>query len=240
MPTVQGTDLFYHNDFTVPGGGPYSAISGTPARDTTVLRPGDPASLLIETTAATERVQYTLSPTPNLGWCAFGFRQNTGEEPSGNTTLLQFWTNGFGVPTKLYWVPGSNDFSLTVNDNNYQTKTVSLDAWHWMEIIYEANSTTHTAYARLDGVDFTPATLAGQSSTQVQYLELGSFANTNKVRYSHVMWGSAASTTDWLGEPTGQILLPDADVVTTGWATAPLFSKINDSSDATVITATAS
>lgn len=35
-------------------------------------------------------------------------------------------------------------------------------------------------------------------------------------------------------------VLPDADVTTTGWSTAPLFSKINDDSDATVITATAS
>lgn len=34
--------------------------------------------------------------------------------------------------------------------------------------------------------------------------------------------------------------LPDADVTTTGWSTAPLFSKVNDASDATVITATAS
>lgn len=33
--------------------------------------------------------------------------------------------------------------------------------------------------------------------------------------------------------------LPDADVVTTGWSTAPLFSKVNDASDATVIQATA-
>jgi len=34
-------------------------------------------------------------------------------------------------------------------------------------------------------------------------------------------------------------VLPDADVVTTGWTTAPLFSKINDASDSTVIQATA-
>ena len=33
--------------------------------------------------------------------------------------------------------------------------------------------------------------------------------------------------------------LPDADVVTTGWTTTPLFSKVNDASDATVIQATA-
>lgn len=35
-------------------------------------------------------------------------------------------------------------------------------------------------------------------------------------------------------------VLSDADITTTGWSTAPLFSKINDSSDSTVITATAS
>lgn len=40
--------------------------------------------------------------------------------------------------------------------------------------------------------------------------------------------------------PPLQQLRPDADVVTTGWSTAPLYSKVNDSSDATIITATAS
>jgi hypothetical protein len=39
---------------------------------------------------------------------------------------------------------------------------------------------------------------------------------------------------------SSQLILPDADIVTTGWSTAPLFSKVNDTSDATVISATAS
>lgn len=39
------------------------------------------------------------------------------------------------------------------------------------------------------------------------------------------------------GDPP-QVILPDADTTTTGWTTTPLFSKVNDSSDATVITAT--
>lgn len=34
--------------------------------------------------------------------------------------------------------------------------------------------------------------------------------------------------------------LPDADLATTGWTATPLFSKVNDASDATIITATAS
>jgi hypothetical protein len=35
-----------------------------------------------------------------------------------------------------------------------------------------------------------------------------------------------------------QTVRPDADLDTTGWSTAPLFSKVNDSSDATVTTST--
>lgn len=38
--------------------------------------------------------------------------------------------------------------------------------------------------------------------------------------------------------PAPQEILPDADTVTTGWTTTPLFSKLNDGSDATVVTAT--
>lgn len=37
-----------------------------------------------------------------------------------------------------------------------------------------------------------------------------------------------------------QTILPDADLADGGWTTAPLYSKLNDASDATLITATAS
>jgi hypothetical protein len=39
---------------------------------------------------------------------------------------------------------------------------------------------------------------------------------------------------------SAQAILPDADLAFGGWTTAPLFSKVNDASDATLITATAS
>jgi hypothetical protein len=44
-----------------------------------------------------------------------------------------------------------------------------------------------------------------------------------------------ADAAGWAAGPT-QAFLPDADTTTTGWTTTPLFSKINDASDATVIT----
>ena len=40
--------------------------------------------------------------------------------------------------------------------------------------------------------------------------------------------------------PPPQTIRPDADTTTTGWTATPLFSKVNDSSDATVITGTLS
>lgn len=53
---------------------------------------------------------------------------------------------------------------------------------------------------------------------------------------------TSASVNDWEGGElsAGQALVPDADLAAGGWATAPLFSKLNDASDATIITATAS
>lgn len=45
---------------------------------------------------------------------------------------------------------------------------------------------------------------------------------------------------DFGGGTLGQTVLPDADLAAGGWTTTPLFSKVNDASDSTVITATAS
>lgn len=46
------------------------------------------------------------------------------------------------------------------------------------------------------------------------------------------------SVAEIVGLPQAQKVHPDSDIATTGWSTAPLFSKINDESDATVITGT--
>lgn len=55
---------------------------------------------------------------------------------------------------------------------------------------------------------------------------------------------TSAFIDDWSGGDLEALpldkILPDADIVTTGWTTTPLYSKVNDSSDATVIQATAS
>jgi hypothetical protein len=73
-----------------------------------------------------------------------------------------------------------------------------------------------------------------------------------ETQYRADAWEDTASAS-WVSEATyggiafevrekddAQFLRPDADITTFGWATAPLFSKLNDSSDSTVISATAS
>jgi len=50
--------------------------------------------------------------------------------------------------------------------------------------------------------------------------------------------GGVADT--WEGGTVTQVLLADADLAAGGWTTSPLFSKVNDGSDATIITAAAS
>ncbi len=58
------------------------------------------------------------------------------------------------------------------------------------------------------------------------------------VTVSSVGWGVIGLAL--IPASVGQTILPDADVAAGGWTTSPLFSKVNDSSDATIITATAS
>lgn len=245
MPTIIGTDLFNHNNFTVPGGGPYSEVNGSPATDLTIVRPGDPASLLLANAVNTaESLGYTNFAPAARAWNGVFCRLN-----SADATASSFWffvqmycSPEAGAAAKWGYSTFANQLYTDVNGvNNFAA--FSLDTWHWVETIFDVSGTTHTMYVRIDGVDMTPTSESGSSASHVNSLYLGAFqlVALPGIRLSHHMWGTAASTSDWLGAPaSGQVILPDADIATTGWSTAPLYSKINDSSDSTVITATAS
>lgn len=76
--------------------------------------------------------------------------------------------------------------------------------------------------------------------TDADAAAIHAFGNTNPDIFSFpgkptFLWKAVDATYEML-----RYVAPDADVVTTGWATAPLFSKVNDASDATVIAGTAS
>jgi len=115
----------------------------------------------------------------------------------------------------------------------YGTTTGEI-AWR---LFNTPDSTTPTDSGSVTGV----ATAAG-TGTGLGDVRFGVVTTPTPVAPFTVYYdGLAIDTVDWIGPaaagPT-QAILPDADTTTTGWTTTPLFSKINDSSDATVVTST--
>ena len=146
---------------------------------------------------------------------------------------------------------GNPSFRLEIWDGAVShipaTIPFSLDTWYRIEMKVDLSGspmkvtfgtatgngalTTHyTDYA--DGNSIT--------SGLVDYWLLGSPYGAGAIAYFDAF--SMGEAADYPIGPlvvAGQTLLPDADTTTTGWTTTPLFSKVNDASDATVITATA-
>jgi hypothetical protein len=110
---------------------------------------------------------------------------------------------------------------------------------------------------------WTPAAVSTFTNGQRKILTLTDLSGINKTGYTGIRLTLSAGTPtsnnelhirEYTGSNPGDYVilevthsavtldscLPDADVTTTGWSTAPLFSKVNDASDATVIQATAS
>jgi len=74
----------------------------------------------------------------------------------------------------------------------------------------------------------------------VSILTINDTTHTGPFYLWFAMFDTAKTLDNFGGGTLGdQLLLPDADIAAGGWTTAPLFSKLNDSSDATFITSTA-
>lgn len=197
MPTIQGIDQFFHNSFSVPGGGPYGTVTGTPVLDTSIKPPLESAAVLLDNPGTGDVLGYTVSGTPARAWCGFYFRMATG---SATSLLIQFATVGGNV-ARLYYDSGAA-FLATIDEINYEYYAITLDEYQWVEMIYDASGTTHNLYTRIAGVDGTSVPRAGTSASTISNFTLTGPAFGNQHRFAHVMWGSAASTSDWLGEPT--------------------------------------
>lgn len=200
MPSVQGTDTFAVGDFTVPGSGPYRAVEGTPVKDTTVVRPGDPASMLIEATTSIENVQYDFSGSPTLAWHGFYFRQDAADEV-GNFLVSKFFPAA-GGEGELGYLSATNELYQHIGGSaTFPVITITLDAWVWVEQIFDVSEATRRLRTRVGGVDLAAEDHAVAAST-VSHHGIGNMsADSVKCRFSRSMWGTATSLTDWLGEP---------------------------------------
>lgn len=237
MPTTQGTDDFNH---AITAGYYVDGFFGTPTAVGSPLYQLQPQSLSIVTNGSNVGVRHNITGSPTRGWAAFPFRFTT--LPAGSGYQVANFQSAAADRGAL-WM-GSTGIYISVTGGNGTIFPLSVNTWYWIEMIFDVSTATHQVFGRVNGVDMnSPAGFAAGSASTLSFHQLISLAGdpagfTNY--YGMWKWGSATTNADWLGEPAGgQTLLPDADLATTGWATAPLFSKVADSSDATLITATA-
>lgn len=194
MPIIQGIDLFSHNNFTVPGGGPYLVVVGSPTRDTSNLPSGEPASVALHK-ATNDALGYTISGSPGRGWRGFFFRTET----LSATTRIGQMTNGAGVRGRLY-MKADGGFSITLDDVSFsESSNGGFAQWWWIEQILDYSVNPHALYTQINGVNITPISLAGAVDSVVDTVISSPSTDGGDVRFSHFMWGSATSTSDWLG-----------------------------------------
>lgn len=240
MPTVQGTDDFNH----AINSGAYDAFFGAPVQVLTPIYQSQPATLKIPSAGTNVGVRKNITGSPTKGWMGWALRFET--IPTGAGVVCGELRDAGGTVTRFV-VESSGELHCYVSGGVVRSYgVIAADTWYWVEAIFDVNDGTgiKKCYWRVNGVDQTTAsdTVAASTLSWSQLLSLD--GNGTADWYVGLWkWGSAASVTDWLGEPSGPTLdscLPDADITTTGWTTTPLFSKVNDASDATVIQATAS
>lgn len=145
-----------------------------------------------------------------------------------------------------------NAAGTTVGTNG--TVSVPTDAWFRLEARILPSTTVGELEWRWWTNPDSALAVTPDDSANNSGLVLG--ANVNQARFGPQAWNTtpstntsrvfrydnlALATSGFIGPAIlGQTIRPDADISAGGWTTSPLFSKINDGSDATFITGTAS
>lgn len=205
MPNILGRDTFAHGDFTVPGGANYSVISGTPAKDTSILHAPDPASLLISTTAAAENVENLIPGTPTIGCQGYWFRLNAADEPGSDFNVAQISTTDGAGGRIDFQVSTNKFFAYVAGGSEFPTSVAyTFDTWIWIAQILDVSSGTRTHYTWINGEFLTPANRTIAASTCSNVILGPTGANTTTCRYSDHYWGSSANVRDFIVPPTRQ------------------------------------
>lgn len=201
MPTIQGGPDAFDHGFDVPAD--YDNTFGTFDALTSPLYQNRLNTLHALTNGTNQGVRKNISGSPQRAWAAFPFRYTP--QPSGSTVqVFNFGTNsgvtgGLGV--------GSTGFFTFTSAGGVGAPefAASANTWYWIELIYSVSGTAHTTHARINGSDG-PTANGTSTDTFVTFNQVLSTAG-NPTGFDlywggYWVWGTAASTTDWLGEPS--------------------------------------
>jgi hypothetical protein len=194
---------------------------------------GQCVGLYTKVAGGSEPATYTFDSDAYTGYISFGiglyedsggsvdspYNGQEGEDTSGSTHT----TSSITTTTDNDWV-----ISIVVQDQTGSDGNFVVDSPAGLTEITEAwgaasNLGVHVAYEE--------RTSAGSGAHQ--WTQTGGGDNTRGSG-----WGMFAVT--FTAGGSTYCIVPDADITTTGWSSTPLWSKLNDGSDATVVTATAS
>lgn len=200
MPTIQGGPDAFDHGFDVPAD--YDAIFGTPTAVTTPLYQDRLNSLEINS-PGNEGVRKNISGSPGRAWMAMPVRVPS--TPSSVAVVL----------AALHSVTTNIQARVAANiDGNFQAyvgagtpvagPSLAPESFHWLQMIYNTLTTTHTLHWRLGTATQTPATVAGTASDSVDYGQVMSLSGNGTLTW-HVggywLWGTASADDDWLDEP---------------------------------------
>lgn len=195
MPTVQGTDDFDHAIDTSF----YDAVFGAPVAVASPLYQSQPRSLEVVSAGSNIGVRKNYSGSPARGWLAAPLRVASAL-PADDVVVASF-LSGTGTVARL--VVATVGLYPFVSGQTQPEVAIDPDEFNWVEAIFDVSGTTHALHWALNGVTQTPATLTGQVASSVVYNQLVSLSGNAALTWHAGLWkwGSAASSSDWLGEP---------------------------------------
>lgn len=211
MPTVQGTDDFNH---VIDAGYYTDGFFGTPTQVSTPTYQANPKTLSIVTTGGNVGARHNISGSPTRGWKGVALRLPALPTVGQDISVCGFQSTAVTVG-RLHC--GSVGLYLSNSSFNGTEFAISIDTWYWVEMIFDVSGNDHNVYGRIGTSDMTsPAAHAAGASSALdfdQLISLGGDTSGITEFYSLWKWGSAASNSDWLGEPTSGGRLGAAQMV---------------------------
>ncbi len=200
MPTVQGTDDFNHaidagyytDGFFTPGAGNPEAVAAP-------LYRSQQKSLHIITGAGNSGARHNLTGTPTRGWAAFPWQT---PDTLADCTICGFQSLGTDVGRLAMGTTGLYLYTSTAPPA--ASFAVDTNTWYWIEMIFDVSTGTHQVYGRIAGEDMPAPTGHVAAASTVDFHQLIGLAGDTATidnYYGYWEWGSAASNSDWAGEP---------------------------------------
>lgn len=202
MPTIQGGPDAFDHGFDVPVD--YDNVFGTPTAVTDPLYQGRLNSLEINA-PGNEGVRKNYSGGTTRAWVGFPIR--FASFPTGGDTRVLTISAASDLAECFLYVNGSGQMYMNVGPNfSTSSSALSLDTFYWIEAIFDVSTTTYSGTWRISGSDqddVDSGVLA--SASTCDYNQLLSFSGEGTMTWyagGYWVWGSAASASDWLGEPS--------------------------------------